>query len=66
MNESIANTSFTPARLAGVVIGSLALIAGNAHAMNGAQLGGYGIKSRAARVTLVREATPEEWEEVPA
>ena len=28
-------------------------------------LGGYGIKSRAARVTLVREATPEEWEEVP-
>lgn len=45
MNESIANTSFTPARLAGAVIGSLALMAGNAHAMNGAQLGGYGIKN---------------------
>jgi len=45
MKHSTTDTTFTPASLVGTLIGSLALIATNANAMNGAQLGGYGIKN---------------------
>ena len=45
MKHSTTQTTFTPASLVGTLIGSLALVATNAYAMNGAQLGGYGIKN---------------------
>ena len=45
MNPSTADTNFTPTSFVGTLIGTLALMATSAHAMNGAQLGGYGIKN---------------------
>ncbi len=45
MQTSHTPSFLTPTRLLAALLGSGALFAGPAHAMNGAQLGGYGIKN---------------------
>ena len=45
MPKPSKNSRIAPTRLVGALIASGALFASQAHAMNGAQLGGYGIKS---------------------
>ena len=45
MPKPSKNSRIAPTRLVGALIASSALFASQAHAMNGAQLGGYGIKN---------------------